>query len=267
MQDIRVAAVVCRCPTGQVGRNLERAFHWTRLAKEKGADVICFPELSISGYSLSPPDDSAQSLHGPIATAVSQLADEQDIVVLAGMLEDRPGGRPCATQLVAVPGSTLGTYRKTHIAPPEKHLLAKGDQLPCFSVRGWTFAIQLCYDAHFPELSTRMALKGAEVIFMPHASPRGKPPGKAESWLRHLPARAFDNGLFVVACNQTGDNGQGLTFPGVAMVIGPDGRLIGQRRQDSEGILLADLKSADLKKVRTHPMRFFLPHRRGDLYG
>ncbi|MBL0712380.1 MAG: nitrilase, partial [Desulfosarcina sp.] len=96
--------------------------------------------------------------------------------------------------------------------------------------------------------------------------PRGTPQQKMDSWLRHLPARAFDNGLFVVACNQTGDNGQGLSFPGVAMGMGPDGCVICNRMPDSEGLLIADLKGADLQKVRTHRMRFFLPHRRGDLY-
>ena len=46
--------------------------------------------------------------------------------------------------------------------------------------------------------------------------------------MRHLPARAFDNGVFIVACNQTGTNGGGLSFPGVAMVIGPNGRVLAE---------------------------------------
>ncbi|HID22618.1 MAG TPA: hypothetical protein EYP14_09480 [Planctomycetaceae bacterium] len=116
------------------------------------------------------------------------------------------------------------------------------------------------------QVADGMALDGAEVIFIPHASPRGSSQQKMDSWRRHLPARAYDNGLFVVACNQTGDNGQGLRFPGVAMAVGPDGRAICQRRQDSEGLMIADLKCADLQRVRSHRMRFFLPHRRGDLY-
>ena len=54
--------------------------------------------------------------------------------------------------------------------------------VPLFDVHGITLGIQLCYDAHFPELSTRMALDGADVIFMPHASPRGTPSKKLDSW-------------------------------------------------------------------------------------
>ena len=60
-----------------------------------------------------------------------------------------------------------------------------------------TFGLELCYESHFPEISTVLCLKGAEILFMPHASPRGEPDEKMKSWLRHLPSRAFDNGVFV----------------------------------------------------------------------
>ena len=266
MQDLRIALVVCRCPAGALEANLERVAHWTRRATGSGAHIVCFPELTISGYSLSPDPESAQPLDGEIVRALQRLADERRIVVLAGLLERRVHGAPRAAHLVAAPGTPLRAYRKLHIAPPEKALLAPGNRIPVFRTPRVTFGIQLCFDAHFPELATRMALDGAELLFFPHASPRGTPPQKLASWLRHLRARAWDNGLFVAAVNQVGDNGEGLNFPGVAVVIGPDGEIVCQRRQDSEGMLLADLKAADLRKVRLHPMRFFLPHRRCDLF-
>ena len=56
---------------------------------------------------------------------------------------------------------------------------------------------------------------------MPHASPRGEPKDKRHSWLRHLPGRAFDNALFVVACNQVGRTGEGYSFPGVCLAFDP----------------------------------------------
>jgi N-carbamoylputrescine amidase len=111
-----------------------------------------------------------------------------------------------------------------------------------------------------------MALDGVHAIFMPHASPRGTPEEKRDSWLRHLPARAFDNGVYVVACNQTGANGAGLGFPGVALALGPDGRVIASDTGGREGLLLATLDADRLAAVRRHPMRYFLPHRRPDLY-
>jgi N-carbamoylputrescine amidase len=153
-----------------------------------------------------------------------------------------------------------------HIAPPEKSTFDAGQGAPVFEAAGIRFGIQLCYDAHFPELATRLALDGAEVIFMPHASPRGTPEEKRDSWMRHLPARAFDNGVFVVACNQAGDNGAGLAFPGLAVAIGPDGRVIAAVTDGQEGLLIADLDAARLSAVRRHPMRYFLPNRRPDMY-
>ena len=84
--------------------------------------------------------------------------------------------------------------------------------------------------------------------------------------MRHLTARAFDNGVFVVACNQVGENGAGLSFPGVAVAIGPDGNLIGEKLSDTDAMLVVDLEAAALSAVREHPMRYFLPNRRPDLY-
>ena len=147
-----------------------------------------------------------------------------------------PEGCFFASHLVATPDGVVQVYRKTHIAPPEKQIFSSGQTAPLFEINGVRFGIQLCYDAHFPELSTRMAVNGADLIFFPHASPRGTPEGKLQSWMRHLSARAFDNGLFVAAVNQTGDNGLGLSFPGMAVVIGPGrgGALPGCQRKRSD---------------------------------
>ena len=128
------------------------------------------------------------------------------------------------------------------------------------------FGIELCYDSHFPELSTLLCLKGADILFCLHASPRGTPQEKFRSWMRHLTARAYDNGVFVVACNQTGRNGNELEFPGLSLVLNPSGELMVQRVSSEEGILFADLEGAELAYVRENRMRFFLPNRRPDLY-
>ena len=129
-----------------------------------------------------------------------------------------------------------------------------------------TFGIQLCYDAHFPELCAHMAVNGAEVIFVPHASPRGNPGEKYFSWMRHLPARAYDNSLFVIACNQTGDNERGLDLPGVALAFDPSGNLLAKSVGGKEGLLVVDLKAAVFDRVRSHKLGFFLPHRRPEIY-
>jgi len=84
--------------------------------------------------------------------------------------------------------------------------------------------------------------------------------------MRHLPARAYDNSLFIVACNQTGENNKGLEFPGIAVIIGPSGEVINKDLSGQEGVIVADLKAKDLSRVRNHRMRYFLPNRRPELY-
>jgi N-carbamoylputrescine amidase len=84
--------------------------------------------------------------------------------------------------------------------------------------------------------------------------------------MRHLPARAFDNGLYVVACNQTGNNQSGLDFPGLSVILDPAGRIIKKNTGGKEDMIVADLKAEGLEKVRGHRMRYFLPHRRPDLF-
>jgi N-carbamoylputrescine amidase len=111
-----------------------------------------------------------------------------------------------------------------------------------------------------------MAVDGVDVIFMPHASPRGTPQQKFDSWMRHLTARAYDNSVFIVACNQIGANQNGLDFPGLAVVVGPAGMILDKETAGCESMLVADLKSDDLSAVREHRMRYFLPNRRPEMY-
>ncbi|MBI5581547.1 MAG: nitrilase [Deltaproteobacteria bacterium] len=267
MISVRIAAVVFNSPRGNTRANLDRMEDWVAGARAKGAGIVCFPELNITGYGTDAGmQQEAQPVPGLLTERICAMAARHGLVILAGLAEQAGDGRICASHLVVAPAGLLGRYRKLHIAPPEQPVFSAGDRVPIFEACGIRFGIQLCYDAHFPELSARMALDGADVIFMPHASPRGSSEEKRSSWMRHLPARAFDNGVFVVACNQAGDNGAGLTFPGLAMAIGPDGRVIAAEAGGQEGLLVTDLDAARLAAVRSHPMRYFPPHRRPDIY-
>ena len=84
--------------------------------------------------------------------------------------------------------------------------------------------------------------------------------------MSHLTARAYDNGLFFVACNQAGENKKGLNFPGIALVIGPSGNVIDKDLSGKENMIVVDLKASDLAKVRNHKMRYFLPNKRSDIF-
>jgi len=267
MKDLRIAAVIFNAPVNRTQQNLARMLPWIETAKKEGADLICFPELNVTGYSTDPViKDSAETIPGTISRQLEQMARTAEIVILAGMAEKDENGRLFASHLVVLPTGISGVYRKLHIAPPERALFSAGEHIPLFKVAGAKLGVQLCYDAHFPELTTRMAVDGADVVFMPHASPRGTPQKKLESWMRHLSARAFDNGVFIVACNQVGKNQKGLDFPGLAVVVGPSGNILTDKTTDRDGMLIVDLMAGDLSEVRDHKMRYFLPNRRPELY-
>jgi predicted amidohydrolase len=194
------------------------------------------------------------------------LSKELNLVLLVGFAEKGESKKIYASHSVITPNGKVGMYRKIHLAPPEMKRYTPGLDLPVFSWSGIRFGIQLCYDAHFPELSTQMSKARADLILIPHASPMGRAIDKHQSWMRHLPARAYDNGLFVVACNQTGSNGNGLTFPGNAMVLSPSGEIIAVQRAGDSGVLTANLTMDQIEHVRMHRMRYFFPNRRPGIY-
>jgi len=267
MKDIRVAAVSSCSPYGDINYNLDRLASWAQKAGNKGADIICFPEMNITGYGHGEQTCKlAQPIDGTITQNLSDIASSENIVILAGFIEKNKAGAIFASHIVMQPDRKYGVYRKLHIAPPERKVFTKGNSIPVFETNGVKFGIQLCYDAHFPELSTCMAEKGVDIIFFPHASPKKTSQEKLDSWMRHLSARAYDNTIFIVACNQRGNNGCGLNFPGILIILGPDGHLIGKKLSDQDDMIVADLKSEKLVTLRNNRMCFFLPNRRPELY-
>ncbi len=262
MTVINVALVIQNCIAGDFDANLDQTIDIIHQAGKQGADIIVFPEMNLTGYSAG--DVSmARSFQAAWIDPLHQAAKRTQAAVLAGMAESIGNGWIHAAHLVIRPGFPMAVYRKIHLSPYEQPNYKAGNTVQIFEFKGVKFGVQLCYDAHFPELSTAMALKGADLLFFPHASPRGTSEEKFVSWMRHLPARAFDNGLFVAALNQTGANGTGLTFPGLAIAIGPDGYLIS--KQTKEGIHMVEMDMASIHRVRSHAMRYFLPNRRSNL--
>ena len=266
--DIRVAAAVMKSIPGRPDINLSRMREMVRSAAEDGVEILCFPEACITGYGIDPGvGDFAEPVPGPSCDAVLDTARQSGVTVLAGLIEKGEHGALYLTQFVASPDGISGIYRKTHLGPPEKGLFEAGNDVPVFRDRGAAFGIGLCYDGHFPEFAARLAVKGADILFYPHASPRGGPEQKAQRWSRYLSARAVDNGVFVVACNQAGDHPGGLSFPGTALIFDPRGRCIEKHVDGSEKIVTAVLSAEELNELRKHLMAYFLPHRRPELYG
>src|SRR5688572_2124243 len=117
MRDVRVAAAQITSPVGQLEANLRTHAEYARRAADAGAEVICFPELSLSGYPISKhvPQELAQPLDGELACGVRAISRDTGLVVLAGLLERDPSGVIFNTQLIVGPQGPLGAYRKVHV--------------------------------------------------------------------------------------------------------------------------------------------------------
>jgi predicted amidohydrolase len=268
MKDIKVAAVCMNAVPGQIDRNLETIQSFISKAADQGVKIICFPELSVTGYVTETPETiSPPSVFRESSDRILEMARLNDITVLAGLTESADEGtKPYITQIVANQDGTLWKYRKTHLSPLETRNYRAGEAIQVYQSSHLNFGIQLCYESHFPEMSTLMALEGVEAIFMPHASPRGTPLEKTESWLRHLPSRAFDNAVYVIACNQSSEIEGGLSFPGVVLALSPSGRILAKYSGRGQELVFVDLRAVELEEVRSHRMKYFLPNRRPELY-
>ena len=268
MNTIKVALIVQNCIAGNFEKNLKSTLNFITKAIQKGAKIIVFPEMNLTGYVAGPDiiNISRPITQDNMVSVFSNLAKKFALTILVGLAEKTPEKKIYASHLVFTPERSFQIYRKIHTAPFEKKYFTPGNNIKIFKSQGFKFGIQLCYDVHFPELSLAMALKEIDVIFIPHASPRGSSQEKYDSWVRHLRARAFDNGVYIAACNQTGDNTKGLFFPGISIFIGPDGNILYKSIDETEGIHVINIEKTILNEIRSHKMKYFLPYRRKDLF-
>lgn len=267
MRDFKLAAVIMRSIVGDIDGNLNSLAGFAARAAGEGAGLVVFPEACLTGYTVrSPMHGSAESIPGPLTDAVKSIAADHNLIISAGLVEKANADRCCLTQVLIGPDGIIDAYRKTHLGPTEKSLFLPGNELSVVDCDHARLGIQLCYEGHFPEMSQAQALSGAEVILVPHASPRENPVDKLERWLRYLPARAYDNSVFLAACNQTGDNGDGVDFSGAAMIIGPKGEILAKAASKKEAMITAELNVKDLAAVRNSRMGYFLPLRRPEIY-
>ena len=267
MKTVTVAAVNFRPRFGAPDENLDRIAAWVADLAGRGAALVCFPELAITGYDRTAAIRSlAQPIPGPATGRLAAIARGWGVDVLAGLPEVDAAGHLFITQAVASADGTVAVYRKTHLNVPEQAVYRSGDAVGVFRRPGWMFGVQLCYDAHFPEFSTVQALHGADLLCVASASPRDDPEPKAERMLRYLRARAYDNTCYALACNLVGEGPQGQRFGGVALALDPKGELLASHVGWDEGSVLASVDLEALRRIRSTLMGYFLAHRRHDLY-
>ncbi len=217
VQDVVVGVVQMNALCGQTGRNVERHRVLARRAARRGAEWVCFPELSLTGHYV---DKKAWACAepvpgGPAYQAVEDLAQELGVVISAGIGERR-GNVVLNTQFLVGPDGFIGKYSKTHASGDEYFYFGMGGEFPVWDLGKAKVGILICYDIAFPEVARILALEGAEVILAPHAGRCGQTTPRQErkrvlSQLEFFErmgwARSTDNGVFMVMSNQAGDAG------------------------------------------------------------
>jgi predicted amidohydrolase len=266
-QMLRVGLAVMESVYNNIEQNFSRMEKLIKQSADRGVELVVFPELSLTGYFPERAAEMAISPDHVLIFRLRRLAQEYGITVLAGYAE-KANEKPYISQLVCDPNGNLRTYRKTHLGQREKRFFSAGDTLPIFCGK-MPFGIALCYDTHFPEVSTTLALSGASVIFAPHASPCCAGHRKTV-WEKYLPARAYDNRIYFACCNQTGTNGAGHSFGGGAVIYTPEGEMLCEDDSGTESLLVASLSISKTKRYRNahdpHYKKYYLAHRRPELY-
>ncbi len=265
MDRIRLAMACINSRVGEVERNAGTMISFMEKAAESEADLICFPEMCLTGYSMPRSFDYCLGEDSPAIERIVDASKDLGLCTVFGYADSEKG----IAQAVTENGKLLGTYRKTHLGLKEKEFAKPGNGLPVFRTSKATIGIQLCLESHFPEISGTLALKGADIILMPHAS--GLEAGRRRmTWNKILPARAYDNTVFVAACNQAGDNGLGTVFGGGSCVMDINGDLLAED-YSGECLLMCDLDGKRQEELRTSGNRdmhslYFLDRRRPELY-
>ena len=245
---------------GAPHRNLDRLERAAAEAAERGSALLVGPEMGLTGYDIGAEAVRAlaEPADGPMAARVAAIARRHGIALLYGYPERGAYGAVFnAAQLIGADGRRLLNQRKAHLYGDldRSSFAPGGDSFPTAEVGGMRVGVAICYDVEFPELVRRHALAGVDVLLVPTAL---MTPYEVVA-TTIVPARAFENGIFVAYANRCGREGT-LNYCGLSSVAAPDGSVLA-RAGDGETLLTIDLDPA-LRRVGTH-----LADRRPDLYG
>ncbi|WP_114861230.1 carbon-nitrogen hydrolase family protein [Azospirillum brasilense] len=245
---------------GAPHRNLDRLERAAAAATGRGSVLLVGPEMGLTGYAIGAEAVRAlaEPADGPMAARVAEMARHHGIALLYGYPERGANGAVYnAAQLIGSDGRSRLNQRKAHLYGnlDRGSFAPGGDAFPTAEVGGVRVGVAICYDVEFPELVRRHALAGVDVLLVPTAL---MAPYEVVA-TTIIPARAFENGIFVAYANRCGQEGK-LHYCGLSSVAAPDGSVLA-RAGDGETLLTVDLDPA-LRRVGTH-----LADRRPDLYG
>jgi len=261
------------------GANLKKAIGRIGEAAKKGARIVCLPELFRSQYFCQNEDIKnftlAELIPGPSTEALSKVARQKKIVIVASIFEKRTAGIYHNTAVVIdANGKIAGKYRKMHIPDDplyyEKFYFTPGDLgFRTHETKYGKIGALVCWDQWFPEAARLTALSGAQFLFYPTAIgwlPNEKPEmrrAQHSAWETIQRAHAIANGVYVAVVNRVGHEGQ-LNFWGQSFVADPFGRIIAKASSDQEEVLIVDCDLDQIDETRQNWP--FLRDRRIDYY-
>ncbi|MFT4282051.1 carbon-nitrogen hydrolase family protein [Microbacterium sp.] len=237
-------------PSADRGANLETIGDLAQRATERGAHLLVLPEYS--SYFVDPFDGSlaenAEPLDGPFVTALTGLAGEYGLTIVAGLLEQAGQGRVRNTVVAVDSHGLRARYRKLHLfdafGQRESDWIEPGDlEAPqTFEVAGVVCGLLTCYDLRFPEVGRLLADAGVELALVPAQWVRG--PLKEHQWRTLLHARAIENTFFVAAADHPPPLGVGAS-----MIVDPLGVEVAGVGTATE-VAVAHLDPAAVPRVR-----------------
>lgn len=266
--------------------NVSHTLAAIRTAAQRGARLVVLQELHRSRYfcQTAAPSyfDLAESIPGPTTAALSAVAAESNVVIVASLFERRAAGLYHNTAVVLeADGSLAGRYRKMHIPEDpgyyEKFYFTPGDLgFTPISTSVGMLGVLVCWDQWFPEAARLMTLAGAQMLIYPTAIGWNPADDASEqtrqhtAWMTVQRAHAITNGVPVLVCNRTGFEPDpsaqtlGSQFWGSSFVSGVQGEILAQAAMDQEEILMADIDLSRSEDVRR--LWPYLRDRRIDAY-
>ncbi|MDU8945922.1 carbon-nitrogen hydrolase family protein [Ovoidimarina sediminis] len=212
-----------------------------------GADLVLLPELFVCGYNIGDAvRDRAEPLAGPTSRKIAELARQHGVAIHYGFAEQADGHLFNAATCVSPEGRHLVHQRKLAIPPgPERQYFQQGSGCELFEYHGLRIATLICYDAEFPETGRAVAGKGAELLLVPTAL------GARWAWVATtlIPARAYENGIFLAYANSAGTE-NGMEFLGQSFIAAPDGIELARAGNEVE-ILFADIDRARVSAAQS----------------
>jgi predicted amidohydrolase len=233
--------------------NLQKIEALTFKAKEQGADLAIFPEMSLTGYVVRDQFyELAETIPGPTVERVEALAKKTGMHVIFGMpeLSEKTRATVFNTAVFVGPEGLIGKYRKmylpTHSVFEEKRYFRPGYQTAAFQTDLGNIGLCICYDLFFPEVLRLIRLKGAQLIVCISASPSVR-----RSYFEILTcARALENTAYLAYVNLAGVE-DGLQFWGGSRLVSPTGDVLAKAKYDEEDFVTCEVDYSDLRTAET----------------